>query len=136
MTSRSRGSKQLPPGQRGLDHAHRTNRERLIHRHIDGTPCWWCGRPMYREAVKNWDAQALAADHSKSRARHGIGKTHADRLLHGICNKQRGDGSRDHLRPALLAQAANQATTATLGHLAIAWPMTWKINAATTTGEP
>jgi hypothetical protein len=44
-------------------------------------------------------SQALDADHSHARAHGG---TRADRLLHAKCNKERGDGSRDHLRPALL----------------------------------
>lgn len=86
---------------------------------------------MYRQPERNWDGCPLSADHTKSRAKYGIGKTHADRLLHEICNKQRGDGSRDHLRPALLAQQTQPEPT-TLGQLAINWPLTWRINALTT----
>ena len=78
--------------QRGLGWKHQKNRVRLLHKHRDGARCWWCGEPMYK-------AQDLAADHTKSRALHN--GTNADRLLHDLCNKQRGDGSRDHLRPAL-----------------------------------
>lgn len=56
---------------------------------------------MYRDPFRNWDRKPLHADHSKTIARHGIGRTNADRLLHETCNKQRGDGSRDDQRPAL-----------------------------------
>jgi len=77
--------------ERGLGHEHQKARVALLARHVDGTPCWWCGQPMYR-------SQALEADHSTSRAKGG---TRADRLLHDLCNRQRGDGSRDGERPAL-----------------------------------
>ncbi len=83
-----------------LGRAHRNNRDRLLRAHTDGTACWWCGQPLYRDAGRNWDEQALAADHTLARAKGG---TKADRLLHATCNKQRGDGSRDHTRPALAA---------------------------------
>lgn len=84
------------PGQRttterGLGYDHQKTRDRLLRQHVDGAPCWWCGQPMYL-------TEALAADHSLARAHGG---TQADRLLHERCNKSRGDGSRDHLRPAL-----------------------------------
>jgi hypothetical protein len=81
--------------ERGLGYAHRQRRAALLRVHIDGTLCWWCGLPMYRR-------QGLAADHSQPRARGGA---QADRLLHSLCNAARGNGSRDHLRPAL-ARAA------------------------------
>ncbi len=57
---------------------------------------------MYRDAARNPDGGALAADHSHARAHGG---TIADRLLHDLCNKARGDGSRDHQRPALVRMA-------------------------------
>lgn len=56
-------------------------------------------------------SQKLEADHSQTRSNGG---KKADRLLHGYnqlgnrCNQERGDGSRDHQRPAL----ANQRTDA------------------------
>ncbi|VFA94761.1 Uncharacterised protein [Nocardia farcinica] len=77
--------------QKGLGWRHQQQRKRLLAQLRDGEPCWWCGLPMYR-------VQALAADHSKARAHGG---QHADRLLHDKCNKARGAGDRDHLRPAL-----------------------------------
>ena len=43
-------------------------------------------------------SQGLSGDHSIPRS---AGGTLADRLLHGWCNAERSDGSRDHLRPAL-----------------------------------
>lgn len=62
---------------------------------------------MYRDHTRNWDYEPgsrdpgngrLAADHTHARANGG---TLADRLLHGKCNKQRGKGDRDHMRPAI-----------------------------------
>ncbi|MFI8590124.1 RapZ C-terminal domain-containing protein [Dietzia maris] len=83
---------------RGLGWKHQKQRESLLRTHQDGTPCWWCARPMYRTAAKNFDDRPLAADHSEARS---IGGDKADRLLHSTCNEQRQDGARDHLRPAL-----------------------------------
>ncbi len=85
--------------QRGLGWQHQQDAARLLRHHIDGTRCWWCGLPMFRDIARNWDGKRLAADHSKARA---FGGTRADRLLHGNCNSQRGDGSRDHQRPVVL----------------------------------
>ncbi|WP_306357442.1 MULTISPECIES: hypothetical protein [unclassified Nocardia] len=85
--------------QKGLGWRHQQQRAALLARHRDGTPCWWCGEPMYR-------VQQLAADHTLSRAHGG---TVADRLLHDLCNKERGDGSRDHLRPALTRRTGGHA---------------------------
>lgn len=86
--------------ERGLGHEHRKHRDTLLRVHIEGTPCWWCGLPMYKR-------QALAADHTHTRANGG---THADRLLHSLCNTERGDGSRDHLRPALTRHGSSKPT--------------------------
>jgi hypothetical protein len=83
---------------RGLGTRHENIRKRLIGQHVQGTPCWWCGKPMYREAEANFDGSPLHADHSTARVKGGLD---ADRLLHGRCNSERGDGSRDHLRPVL-----------------------------------
>lgn len=101
-------AKQRNTTQRGLGWTHQKQRARLLTKHTDRTVCWWCGEPMYRDPKRNPDYDPrstdpdngkLAADHSHARAHGG---THADRLLHGRCNKERGDGSRDHQRPALL----------------------------------
>lgn len=121
------------PEQRGLGHTHRRQVDALKKRHIDGTPCWWCGKPMYRNRTRNWDydptstdraSGSLAGDHTLTRA---AGGTTTDRLLHGRCNKERGDGTRDHLRPALSHNLNHQPdptpTPPTLGNLAITcWP--------------
>lgn len=87
--------------ERGLGYSHQRQRAALLRRHVDGTLCWWCGRPMYR-------TQNLAADHTVARANGG---RKADRLLHAPCNAERGDGSRDHLRPAL-TQSLNASRVA------------------------
>ncbi|WP_182612085.1 MULTISPECIES: hypothetical protein [unclassified Dietzia] len=94
--------------QRGLGHTHRRNRAGLLAQLHDGTPCWWCGRGMYREPANNPDGRALHADHTRARSKGNTAGA-ADRLLHDLCNKQRGDGSRDHRRPALLAARQRDA---------------------------
>jgi hypothetical protein len=128
MPSRSRGAppaKQLSRHQRGLDHGHEVNRGRLMTRHVDGRRCWWCNKPMFRDPAKNWDRKPLHADHTRTRARYGIGNTHADRLLHDTCNKQRGNGDHDDERPALIHLAAPiLAHDVDLGPLAMGWPWT------------
>jgi glycosyltransferase A (GT-A) superfamily protein (DUF2064 family) len=76
---------------------------------------------MYRDAERNWDRKALAADHSIARST-GLG-TLADRLLHSTCNNERQDGKRDHLRPALTGRPIDQADDLDeLGALAMPWP--------------
>ncbi len=71
--------------QRGLGHDHQKQRERLLARLVDGTPCEWCNQPMTRE-------MELDADHRLARSRGG---RRADRLLHASCNRSRGAGERD-----------------------------------------
>ena len=102
---------------RGLGWQHQQQVDRLKRRHTDGTPCWWCGKPTWLDRTRNWDynpnstdraSGSLSGDHTQTRA-HGGTKT--DRLLHGTCNKQRGDGTRDHLRPALTGQPWGSAPT-------------------------
>ena len=85
--------------ERGLGWRHQQQRERLLRMHRDGTPCWWCGEPMYR-------SQALDADHGVARANGG---TLADRLLHSKCNRSRKSGTRDDERPAVSRQAGPPA---------------------------
>lgn len=94
--------------QRGLGWHHRQVRASLLARHHDGTPCWWCAKPMYRAAAANFDRAPLEADHTVARANGGH---RADRLLHRTCNRSRGKGDRDHLRPALGPQPAAQPVT-------------------------
>jgi hypothetical protein len=77
---------------------------------------------MYRDPKKNWDRKALHADHSKSRSRHGKTNNAANRLMHDTCNKQRGNGARDHLRPALQHHGNGDHDPAGLGDLALEWP--------------
>jgi hypothetical protein len=87
--------------QRGLGWAHRKRRTALLRSFVEGTLCWWCGKPMH-------SGQVLSADHSIPRA---LGGRVADRLLHAPCNIERGDGSRDHLRPALLIHDRSRWTS-------------------------
>lgn len=111
--------------ERGLGWDHQQVREGLLRAHIDGSPCWWCDRPMYHDRTRNWDydptsadpaSGSLAADHTVSRST-GRG-TKADRLMHERCNKQRQAGARDDQRPA-----ATQAGSApTKPRRAMAWP--------------
>jgi hypothetical protein len=102
--------------QRGLGHPHKVRALQLKQRHVEGTECWWCGEPMYL-------AQGLHADHSHARGAGGLG-TLPDRLLHGRCNEQRGDGRNDHQRPALTGQpmATKGTMMADLGIRAMPWP--------------
>ena len=104
--------------QRGLGWDHTQNRERLLARHREGRGCWWCGLPMFKDAARNPDGRALHADHTRARSRGG---TVADRLLHASCNEARGDGSRDHDRPAA-TQTVTDGAQYDLGHLAMGWP--------------
>jgi hypothetical protein len=74
---------------KGLGYEHQQQRAKLMRQLDDGTPCAHCGRPMYRDAVRNWDSMPLEADHTLPRSRGG---TIADRLLHAKCNRSRGAG--------------------------------------------
>lgn len=72
--------------ERGYGWTHQKQRDRLLYHHRDGTPCWWCGLPMYRGKTKNWGGKLLAADHDeRDVAKRG---TAATRWLHGDCNDQ------------------------------------------------
>ena len=69
--------------QRGYDYKHQTRRKQLLYNHVDGTPCDYCGRPMYRDPERNFDGAPLNADHAD------MDKTRlASRLLHDRCNKR------------------------------------------------
>ena len=106
--------------QRGLGNHHRRQVDRLKSLHVEGTPCWWCNRPMFsRNPELNIDGKTLQGDHSLPRSSGGA---IADRLLHATCNAERGDGSRDHLRPALTGQQTTAPDTTDVGHRAMVWP--------------
>lgn len=116
--------KRPSPAARGYNHVHTARANTLRRNHIDGTPCWWCGEPMYRDRTRNpdYDPDAVRSDGNPDttsgvlHADHVEGP-HATRLLHGKCNSARGDGSRDHERPSL--QTTHHAE---LGDLAMGWP--------------
>lgn len=97
--------------QRGLGYGHKQNKLRLLRAHVDGTPCWWCGEPMFKE-------QGLQPDHEIPRSQGGV---LANRLLHSWCNNQRQDGARDHLRPALTGRKL-KADQPDIGTLVMTWP--------------
>jgi hypothetical protein len=101
-----------------------------MRQHTNGKACEWCGRPMYDDAnrTKNYDYKAgssnpdsgkLHADHGDmSRAdaiKLGVPIPRANRLLHGACNIQRGDGGNDHLAVV----GGKQVSTT---DLVMAWP--------------
>lgn len=89
---------------RGYGFSHQKTRRRLIAKHVDGSPCWWCGLPLYGDRKKsmNWDGRALAADHSgESASSGGV----ADQLLHFNCNSQRQDGRNDDVRPVITGRS-------------------------------
>lgn len=117
--------------EKGLGWRHRQQADNLKteHRHHDGSPCDWCGRPMWLDPTRNYDYDpnttnpltgVLQADHSKmSRAeaiRRGLPIPLPDRLLHGQCNRERGDGKNDHLAASTKTAAPNTQ------RLAMPWP--------------
>jgi hypothetical protein len=116
--------KKLTTTQRGLGARHRHARNSLLTRHRDGDGCEWCNRPMYRDRTQNYDFDAdgapfsgsLHADHrdiTRAEAvRRGLPMPLPNRLLHGLCNLERGDG-RDYLR---------EVTEEDHVTLAMAWP--------------
>lgn len=80
--------------ERGYGYDHQKDREYLIFNHADGTPCDWCGQPMYIEPAKNFDHKPLHADHTKASEKAAGGR--ADRLLHELCNKRKGHSDEEH----------------------------------------
>ena len=117
--------------EKGLGWRHVQAVEALKRKHVDGSPCDWCGRPMYLDRTRNWDRNPeannqlsgqLHGDHSgMSRAeaiRQGLPIPLPDRLLHQTCNIQRGDGGNDHL--AVVTREIPSTTTTY--NLLIAWP--------------
>ncbi len=79
--------------QRGYGYTHQQARKRLIHNHKDGTPCQYCGQPMYRDKHKNWDGYTLEADHEiRQKDTTNKRRNLPTRLLHKTCNSL--DGAR------------------------------------------
>lgn len=123
--------------EKGLGWRHRQAVDGLKRRHIDGTPCFWDGRPMYLDRTRNWDydpnssnptSGELQGDHEMSRAealRQGVQIPLPNRLMHAECNRQRGDGRNDHLawgnsgRPPVMDMPSDAAVTE---HLLMPWP--------------
>jgi hypothetical protein len=120
--------RQAKTSARGLGWRHQQAVASLRRRHTDGTPCDWCGRPLWLDRTRNWDydpsrgplSGTLHADHAgMSRAeaiRLGNPIPLPNRLLHQLCNIQRGTGGLDHLAPA------NNGNNIDTSKLAMAWP--------------
>ncbi|AEK08059.1 HNH endonuclease [Mycobacterium phage Baka] len=102
--------RQLPPDKGdGLGWRHQRALRALRSEHVDGSPCDWCGRPMWLDPTRNFDYDpessvrgngVLQGDHEVSRAdclKKGIPVPLPHRLLHAACNRQRGSGRNDHL---------------------------------------
>ncbi|AZA08711.1 hypothetical protein [Corynebacterium pseudopelargi] len=105
------GKRKRTTKERGYHHQHQKIRKAMLTNMTQGQPCWWCGKPMYREAERNPDGKPLAADHLQA---GGAGLNQAaGRLLHFSCNSARQDGKRDHLRPALAKKPVEQPQTET-----------------------
>src|SRR5580693_8269886 len=85
------------PSKQTSSYQHKLAVQRLHRDLIDGTPCDWCNRGLFRHAAMNWDGRVLQADHVTPRSHGNAGAP--SRLLHATCNNTRGPG-RDHLKPA------------------------------------
>jgi hypothetical protein len=117
---------------KGLGYRHQKSTAGLKQTHHDGSPCDWCGRPMYLDRTRNHDYRPastnptsgeLQGDHSKmprsEALRLGLPIPPPDRLLHAECNRQRGDGLNDHLA------AVNTATSGLVDTSSLAMPWPW-----------
>lgn len=78
---------------RGYGHSHQKQRRVMLAQLVDGSPCEECGRPMFKNASKNFDGAALEADHGPGSAlKYAVDKqrVRATRLLHRTCNRRGG----------------------------------------------
>lgn len=101
--------------ERGYGWRHQQVRKRLMYNLVDGSPCPFCGKPLYKEPARNFDGAALEADHTKDIKHHG--QNPADRLVHRHCNRSRGDG---HDERSPLNKAKHEAE-----HAAASGPTGW-----------
>lgn len=129
MATTTKPKAKLTTTAKGLGWRHRQAAAALRGRHKDGSPCEWCDRPMWLDRTRNWDYKpdstnpangSLHADHSEmsrnEAIRRGVPIPLPNRLLHGVCNIQRGDGGNDHLA------ASNTGATSKTTKLAMPWP--------------
>lgn len=138
-TATARRKKQLTTNQAGLGWPHRRRVEQLFASLPPVgdplNPCDWCGRPRHKDRTKNWDyspastnptSGQLQGDHSKmSRSEcieRGLPIPLPDRLLHGDCNRARGDGSNDHLAWCNSGKPPVVDTVSATTELAMPWP--------------
>ena len=98
--------------ERGLGWKHQQRVAQLKRELIEGSPCWWCGQPLFL-------SQRLHADHELPRSLGGALPT---RLLHAECNSQRQAGHRDDERPAVTGKSLYKRQPTDLGTLVMAWP--------------
>jgi hypothetical protein len=92
--------------QRGLGYDHVKDKERLLAIHREGTPCWRCGKPMYK-------AQGLDRDHVIDRA-HG-GASAPAVLAHASCNRSKGARAGNQAQPRLVLAAGRDVICTTCG---------------------
>ena len=114
---------------KGLGWRHRQAVEFLKQMHKDGSPCDWCGQPLWLDPTKNHDYDptrpglrgngVLQGDHSiqtrSESLRKGEPVLPPDRLLHAECNRMRGAGRMDHLAPTRVSRATAEP-------FAMPWP--------------
>ena len=119
---------------KGLGWRHQQAVEYLKLRHVDGSPCDWCGRARWLDPVKNWDYNPEAAtrgngvlqgDHSRMSRKEALKRGEKvpppDRLLHAECNRQRGAGGNDHLA---VNRRETPAADSSAGTPSMPWPWT------------
>jgi len=69
---------------RGLGRQHEVAVAELKRTHIDGSPCDWCGRPMWLSRIRNWDYESNGGHLS------GILSPLPRWLLHLLCSSRSG----------------------------------------------
>lgn len=130
MPTATSGKRKLTTTEKGLGWRHEQAVDDLFVALPDGSPCPWCARPRWKDRTRNHDYKPnstnpasgkLQGDHSAmSRSeclRRGLPIPPPDRLLHQECNRQRGDGSNDHL-----AAESHNRTPADDIRLQLPWP--------------
>jgi hypothetical protein len=80
-------------------HPHRQAVAKLWAAHIDGQPCPRCGRPTYRDPLRNWDGRKLHGDHVGTPRVLGPDGM-PDALSHARCNLRHGARLGNRMRGA------------------------------------
>lgn len=92
--------------ERGLGAEHVADKARLLAIHREGTPCWRCGKPMYK-------AQGLDRDHVIDRAKGGASGPAV--LAHSSCNRAAGSRAGNQAQPRLVLAAGRDVICSTCG---------------------